>query len=103
MRQSPSQFADGRREIIQLTKAAGRDPSGLHYSITLPLRFSATAPGAPVQDRTALTGTDDDIAETVRAYQSAGLDEIVVSVSTADLDRNTDAMSHFMQLVWPKL
>ena len=103
LRQSPSQFANGRREIIRLTEEAGRDPSGLHYSLTLPMQFTGTAPGAPVHDRTALTGTDDDVAETVRAYQAAGLDEIVVSVSTADLDRNTDAMAHFMQRVWLKL
>jgi alkanesulfonate monooxygenase SsuD/methylene tetrahydromethanopterin reductase-like flavin-dependent oxidoreductase (luciferase family) len=45
------------------------------------MQFTGTAPSAPVHDRTALTGTDDDVAETVRAYQAAGLDEIVVSVS----------------------
>ncbi len=103
LRQSPRQFADGRRDIIRRTEAAGRDPAGLSFSLTLPMGFTGTQPGAAVQDRTALTGTDDDITETVRAYQSAGLDEIVVSVSTADLDRNTEAMAHFMQRIWPKL
>jgi hypothetical protein len=63
----------------------------------LPLDFSGTAPEVPVEGRTPLTGTDDDMAETVRAYRSAGLDEIIVGVSTADLDCNTDAMSHFME------
>ena len=43
------------------------------------------------------------MAETVRAYRSAGLDEIVVSVSTAGPDRNTDAMSLFMERDWPKV
>jgi probable F420-dependent oxidoreductase len=103
LRQSPSQFAEGRSEIIRLTEAADRDPSGLHYSITVPMKFTGTAPSAPVQDRTALTGTDDDIADTMRAYQSAGLDEIIVSVSTADLAQNNDAMSHLMDRIWPKL
>ena len=41
------------------------------------------------------------MAETVRAYRSAGLDEIVVS--TAGPDRNTDAMSLFMERDWPKV
>lgn len=103
LRQSPNQFAEGRREIIRLTEAAGRDPSALNYSLTLPLRFSGEAPSAPVQDRTALTGTDDDIAETLQAYQAAGLDEIVIGVSSAELDANTDAMAHFMQRIWPRL
>ena len=43
------------------------------------------------------------MAETVRAYRSAGLDEIIVGVSTADLDCNTDAMSLFMERDWPKV
>ncbi|MDA1098858.1 MAG: TIGR03619 family F420-dependent LLM class oxidoreductase [Proteobacteria bacterium] len=103
LRQSPNQFAEGRRDIIRLTEAAGRDPAVLRYSLTLPMRFTGTPPGAPVQDRTALTGTDDDIIETLRAYRSAGLDEIVVSVSSADVNCNSDAMARFMQQVWPKL
>jgi len=103
LRQSPSQFAERRLDIIRRTEAAGRDPSALHYSLTLPMEFTGTAPSAPKQDRTALTGTDDDIAETLRAYRSAGLDEVVVSVGGPDVDLHTDAMSYFMQRVWPKL
>ena len=103
LRQSPRQVAEGRDEIIELTKAENRDPSALQYSLTVPLRFTGKAPSAAIWDRTALTGTDDDIAETIWAYQSAGLDEIVISLSTADLDCNAEAMSRFMRQVWPKL
>ena len=103
LRQSPEQFAEGRNKIIELTKARGRDPSVLEYSLTVPLRFTGKAPGAAVADRVTLTGTDDDIAETIKAYQSAGLDEIVISVSTADLDCNAEVMSRFMGEVWPRL
>jgi probable F420-dependent oxidoreductase len=103
LRQSPSQFADGRRDIFERVAAAGRDASELQFSLTLPMRFTGTTPGTPVQDRTALTGTDDDIVETIKAYQVAGLDEIVVGVSSADPAENTDAMAHFMKQVWSKL
>jgi len=103
LRQSPAQFAVGRAEIIKLTEAAGRDASVLQHSITVPMKFTGKPPSAAVQDRTALTGTDDDIADTIRAYQAAGLDEIVVSVSTGDVTENSDAMSHFIQRIWPKV
>lgn len=103
LRLTPSQFDAGRRDIIARCQAADRDGSNLHYSITLPLGFTGKPPSAPVMDRTALTGTDDDIAETVRAYREVGVDEIVVSVSTGDLAENTGAMEHFMERIWPNV
>jgi probable F420-dependent oxidoreductase len=103
LRVSPAEFAAGRRDIIRRTEAEGRDPTHLNYSITLPMGFTGTPPGAPVRDRTALTGTDDDIAETVGAYKEAGVDTIVVGVSTADLDANNEAMARFMDRVWPRI
>jgi hypothetical protein len=69
----------------------------------VPLRFTGKAPSKPVKNRTALTGTEYDITETIRAYQSAGLNEIIISDSSAELDSNTEVMSRFMQQVWPKL
>lgn len=103
LRLSPAQFAEGRVDIIRRCEAEGRDPAGLHYSITLPLGFTDTPPSAPLLDRTALTGTDDDIVETVGAYRAAGVDEIVVSVSTADLSQNNDAMAGFMERIWARI
>ena len=101
LRQSPRQVADGLARIIELTEAAGRDPAALHYSLTAPLRFTGKDPSAPVPDRTALTGTAADIAETIRAYRAAGLDEIVVGVSAADINENVEVMTRFMEEVWP--
>ena len=103
LRQSPRQFAEGRQKIIALCDAAGRDPSALQYSLALPLKFTGKAPSQLVQDRTALTGTDEDIADTILAYQAAGVDELVVGVSSADVTENTDALSRLMQQIWAKL
>ena len=103
LRQSPKQVAEARAKIIKLTEAIGRDPSTLDFSLTVPLRFTGKAPSKPVKNRTALTGTEYDITETIRAYQSAGLNEIIISDSSAELDSNTEVMSRFMQQVWPKL
>jgi alkanesulfonate monooxygenase SsuD/methylene tetrahydromethanopterin reductase-like flavin-dependent oxidoreductase (luciferase family) len=103
LRQTPKQFAEGRSKIIKLTEAAGRDPAALHYSITVPMAFTGKPPSAAVEDRTALTGTDDDIADTIRADEAAGLDEIVVGISTDEIAEHNDAMTHFMQRIWPKV
>ncbi|MFP6746451.1 MAG: TIGR03619 family F420-dependent LLM class oxidoreductase [Alphaproteobacteria bacterium] len=103
LRRSPSQLAEGRQNIIELTEAAGRDPARIRISISLPLAFTGKAPGSPVPERTALTGTEDDIMDTIRAYQAAGLDEMVISIDTADLSRQNDDMSRFMEQVWPRL
>ena len=103
LRQSPGQVAEGRAKIIELTEAEGRDSSKLEYSLTIPLRFTEKPPSKPVMERTALTGTEDDIAETVSAYGSAGLDEIVISDSSADMASNTEVMTRFMERVWAKL
>ena len=103
LRQSPAQVAAGKAKIIELTEAAGRDPAGLDISLTIPLRFTGKPPSKPLMERTALTGTEDDIAATVAAYRDAGLDEIVISDSSADMDSNTDVMTRFMEQVWPKL
>jgi probable F420-dependent oxidoreductase len=102
LRQSPAQIADGRARIIALTEAAGRDSSGLEFSLTIPIRFTDKPPGKSVMDRTALTGTEEDIVETVVAYRDAGLDEIVISDSSADMDSNTEVMVRFMERVWSK-
>ena len=103
LRLSPRQVAEGREEIIRLTAEAGRDPARLAYSIALPMRFTDTVPGAPAAEHTALTGTEDDFADTLRAYREAGIDEVVIAVSSADPAENTDAMTRFMERVWPRL
>ena len=81
-----------------------RDASGLRHSITLPLDYSGKKdPDPSVADRTILRGSDDDMAETINAYRDAGLDEIIVSVNTADLTENTETMTRFMEGAWAKI
>ena len=103
LRQTPRQFDEGRRHILELADAAGRNSAKLHFSLSLPMGFTEKAPGAAVEDRTALTGTDEDMADTLRAYRAAGADEVVVSVSSAVIDENIAAMTRFIERVWPKV
>ena len=103
LRQTPRQFAKGRADIFERTKIAGRDASALRFSLSIPIRFTDTPPSAPVMDRTALTGANDDIAETINAYKKEGLDEIVLGISSAEMNLNIKTMERFMHDVVPHL
>ena len=103
LRRSAKQFAEGLAEINRRMEEAGRDPKSLTNSITISFDFSGKAPKEAPEDRLDLGGTDDDMAETVRAYRDAGLDEIVVSIGTMDIAKHHDALNHFMEKVWPKV
>ena len=103
LRQTPRQFAKGRADIFERMKNAGRDASALRFSLSIPIRFTDTPPSAPVMDRTALTGTNDDIAETINAYKIVGLDEIVLGISSAEMNLNIKTMERFMHDVVPRL
>ena len=103
LRQTPRQFAKGRADIFERTKNAGREASALRFSLSIPIRFTDTPPSAPVMDRTALTGANDDIAETINAYKIEGLDEIVLGISSAEMNLNIRTMERFMLDVAPHL
>lgn len=103
LRQSPRQFAEGRKDIIERTEALGRDPAGFKYSISIPIRFSDNTPEDDAQDRTTLSGSPDDIVETIQAYEAAGLTEIVIGAGSADVGENVETMTRFMDEVRSKL
>ena len=103
LRQTPRQFAKGRADIFERTEIAGRDASALRFSLSIPIRFTDTPPSAPVMDRTALTGANDDISETINAYKIEGLDEIVLGISSEEMNLNIKTMERFMQDVVPHL
>ena len=103
LRQTPRQFAKSRADIFERTENAGRDANALRFSLSIPIRFTDTPPSAPVMDRTALTGANDDIAETINAYKIEGLDEIVLGISSAEMNLNIKTMERFMHDVVPHL
>jgi probable F420-dependent oxidoreductase len=103
IRQSPTQVAEASKQIIQLTKDAGRDANNLRFSINLHYRVTSEASDIPVQDRITLTGNTDDIVKTIQAYQAAGIDEMVINATSADMKRHDDVMSHFTNSVRPRL
>ncbi|MGY8959902.1 MAG: LLM class flavin-dependent oxidoreductase, partial [Alphaproteobacteria bacterium] len=95
-RRRVAQTGDGWHTLRQ-------SPDQIKYSISIQIRFSEESPEDAVQDRTSLSGSPDDIAETIKAYEAAGLTEIVLGAGTADIDQNITMMTRFMNEVQPKL
>ncbi|MDA0824503.1 MAG: TIGR03619 family F420-dependent LLM class oxidoreductase [Proteobacteria bacterium] len=59
--------------------------AGKPCSIRLVLEFADTAPARPVTERRTLKGPPAELIEQLRAYASAGVDEIVVDANSPDL------------------
>ena len=103
LRQSPNRVAAGRGKIETLMAEAGRDASARKYSISIQARFDGPASEKPVEDRTTLQGSADDMVALIRAYEAVGLDEMVIGFGQSEKDANLRAMTRFMDEVAAKL
>jgi probable F420-dependent oxidoreductase len=100
---SPEEFSQGREEVRKLATAAGRDPDDLAMS----LRVEVEAHGGPssqrAQNRTRLPGDDvEQMIAGIRAYQSAGVEHIVLALNSGDIPRITALMQDIAQRVMPQ-
>ncbi len=100
---SPEDFSIGRREVRDLAAAAGRDPD----SLTMSARVEVEAHGAPSSDRAAgrsrISGTDlDQMISGIDAYQTAGVEHIVLALNTGDVARIRELMQDIAQRVIPQ-
>lgn len=84
LRQSPGEVGAGLETLAGMMKQAGRDPAGLKVSISAALQFDDAPNTRAVGERRALRGNEEDIAETLKAYAGAGVQEIVVSIASTD-------------------
>ena len=99
---SPEDFSLGRREIRQQAEAAGRDPNAL----TMSMRVEVEVHGAPSSARAAgrgrISGNDiPGMISGIEAYQTAGVDHIVLAVNSGDVPRLTELMGTIAQDVIP--
>ena len=99
---SPEDFSLGRREVRDLATAAGRDPDSLIMSA----RIEVQAHGVPSSDRAAsrsrLDGGDmDQMISGIGAYQTAGVEHMILAVNTGDVSRIREIMQNVAQRVIP--
>jgi len=100
---SPEEFSLGRREIRELAQAAGRDPD----SLTMSLRLEVEVHGRPSSDRAAghtrLYGDDpDQMAASIAAYQTAGVDHVVLALNSGDIPALNKLMRSIAREVIPR-
>lgn len=100
---APDAFRAGRQEVRDLARAAGRDPDAL----TMSIRLEVEAHGGPSSQRAAnrarLSGAHvDDMIERLKAYESAGVDHMVLALNSGDVPRITELMETIAQRVLPQ-
>ena len=75
----------------------------MHISISLPVAFDAQPSERPPEDRTALKGQPQDIAETLRAFAEAGVHEAVLTPSGWDKAAHAAMLGRIAETVRPLL
>jgi probable F420-dependent oxidoreductase len=101
---SPEEFRIGREEVRKLATAAGRDPD----AVTMSLRVEVEVHGRPssqrAQSRSRLPGDNvDQMSAGISAYQSAGVEHIVLALNSGDIPRIRALMEDIAQGVIPPL
>ena len=96
-------YSIGRREIQELAAGAGRDPDSLSWSA----RVEVEAHGGPSSDRMASRarisgGNVDEMIAGVAAYQTAGVEHIVLALNTGEVPRITELMETIASRVIPE-
>jgi len=96
-------YSISRRNIQELAMAAGRDPESLTWSA----RVEVEAHGAPSSDRAAsrarISGSNvDQMITGIAAYQTAGVEHVVLALNTGEVARITDLMETISQRVIPE-
>jgi probable F420-dependent oxidoreductase len=103
LRQSPAEVATGLAKLQSMMRDAGRDPAKLQVSISIEVAFEDSSPSRPPNERRGLRGTEADIAETLRAFRDAGVQEAVISIASTDTAEHEAVLTRVMTKVAPGL
>jgi probable F420-dependent oxidoreductase len=101
---SSEEFRAGREEVRKLAMAAGRDPDLLTMSMRVEVEVGGKASSQRAASRARLPGDNaDQMIAGIRAYQSAGVDHIVLALNSGDMAGITALMVAIAQKVMPHL
>jgi probable F420-dependent oxidoreductase len=101
---SSEEFRAGREEVRKLAMAAGRDPDLLTMSMRVEVEVGGKASSQRAASRARLPGDNaDQMIAGIRAYQSAGVDHIVLALNSGDMAGITALMVAIAQRVMPHL
>jgi alkanesulfonate monooxygenase SsuD/methylene tetrahydromethanopterin reductase-like flavin-dependent oxidoreductase (luciferase family) len=101
---SAEEFDVGREEVRKLASSAGRDPN----SLTMSIRVEVEAHGRPssqrAQSRSRLPGDNvEQMIAGLKAYQSAGVEHVVLALNTGDVPRIRTLMEEIALKVMPQV
>ena len=99
---SPEEFSMGLREIHDLTRAAGRDPESLSMSMRVEVEVSPGPSSDRAASRSRLSGGDTgEMIAGIEAYQTAGVEHIVLALNSGDVDKLKATMENIASSVLP--
>ena len=98
----PKGLVRPRQALKRACREVGRDPSTLGVTALLGLHFPDLAPVKPKFGRQPLSGTPEEIAQAMLAYQQAGVEHIMfhlVPYNLTALGRLEEALKIYRQIV----
>ena len=103
LRQSPNDIREKLPILAQLMQGEGRDPDGLYISLNAGIRFDSPIQDREPADRKLISGSTEDIIETLRAFAAAGCHEVVVSIASRELSFHEDILDRISSEVMPNI
>ena len=101
---SPEAFGEGREQVRKLATAAGRDPDTLTMSVRVEVEVHGQPSSQRAESRSRLPGNDiEQMTAGIKAYQSAGVQHVVLALNSGDIARITAMMQEVAQKVIPQL
>jgi alkanesulfonate monooxygenase SsuD/methylene tetrahydromethanopterin reductase-like flavin-dependent oxidoreductase (luciferase family) len=100
---SPEEYSIGRRAIQDLAKAAGRDPDSLTWSARVEVEMHGGPSSNRAASRSRLPGdSPDQLTAGIRAYESAGVEHVVLALNSGDVSRIAEVMEIIAREVIPQ-
>ena len=100
---SPDDFRQMSQDLRQMAADAGRSPDAVTMSMRVEVEAHGGASSDRAQNRARLPGDDvNALIDGIRAYESAGVEHIVLALNTGDVARITDLMQTIANRVMPQ-
>ena len=96
LRPSMTELADNIQVIRRIATEARRDPSEIEVSVRTELDVTDSPSDG---EASTMIGTVDQLRSTIEQYEKLGVSELVLSVSTNDVDRILRTQDRFADLV----
>ena len=99
---TPEAFSLGRREVLDLAAAAGRDPNSIAMSARVEVEVHGGPSSERAADRARISGDDTGgIIAGLEAYQAAGVEHVILAHNSGDIPAITTLMERIARQVIP--